>query len=198
MRTVSGTLSTYLAAETGVKARLLLWLTAKNRSTGAAVSFGFWNGDDDATITISGTPRLYYGAGDLDLPDPLTYSTGLNINTYELDLSILSLNVQAALRTNNPRLAPVEIHRAFFNTASDVLIEEPTQVFKGQVDEAPIGTPEVGGETSCKITMSSSAVFLTRRLTQTKSESMQRLRSDDRFFRWTDISGQVSVSWGSK
>lgn len=197
MRTISGTLSTYLSGADGIEARVLFWIAAKNRSTGAAVNFGFWNGDDDQVFTIGGVARTYYGAGDLALPDPITYSAGLSINTYELSLSPLSENVQAALRTYDPRLAPVEIHRAFFNTSTKVLMEEPMRVFKGQVDQVPIGTPEVNGEATAKINMSSSAVFLTKRLTQTKSESMQRLRSDDRFFRWTDISGQVSVSWGS-
>lgn len=176
---------------------MLFWITAKDRSTGVAVNFGFWNGDDDQSFTIGGVARTYYGAGDLALPDPITYSAGLSINTYELSLSPLSAKVQEALRTYDPRLAPVEIHRAFFDTSSKVLKEEPMRVFKGQVDEIPIGTPEVNGEASAKISMSSSAVFLTKRLTQTKSEAMQRLRTDDRFFRWTDISGQVSVSWGS-
>lgn len=197
MRTVSGTLASYLAGSTGIEARILFWLTVRDRGTGAPVTIGFWNGDDDETFTVGGTPRLYYGAGDMALPEPITYTTGLSISTYELNLSPLSENVQDALRLYDPRLAPVEIHRAFFDTQTKVLLEEPMRVFKGQVDQVPIGTPEVNGEASARITMSSSAVFLTKRLTQTKSESMQRLRSNDRFFRWTDISGQVSVSWGS-
>jgi hypothetical protein len=198
MKTISGTLAAYLAGPNGIKARTLFWMTVKDRGTGAPVTFGFWNGDDDATFTIAGVPRLYYGAGDLALPEPLTYQVGMSVNTYSLDLAPLSPDVQSALRTYDPRLAPVEIHRAFFNTSTDVLIEEPMRVFKGQVDEAPIGTPDVNGEATATIRMSSSAVFLTRRLTQTKSESMQRLRSDDRFFRWTDITGQVTVAWGVK
>ena len=198
MRTISPALSAYLAGSTGIEARVLFWITAKDRGTGAPVTFGFWNGDDDEVFTINSVARTYHGAGDLALPEPMTFSAGLSISTYELALSPLSADVQSALRTYDPRLAPVEIHRAFFDTTSKVLLEEPTRVFKGQVDEVPIGTPEINGEATAKISMSSSAVFLTRKLTQTKSESMQRLRSDDRFFRWTDITGQVSVSWGSK
>ena len=197
MRTVSGTLSAYLAGATGIEARVLFWITVKDRGTGAPVTIGFWNGDDDQTFTIGGTPRLYYGAGAMSLPDPITYTTGLSVTTYDLNLSPLSEKVQDALRLYDPRLAPVEIHRAFFDTQSKALLEEPTRMFKGQVDAIPIDTPEVNGEASAKISMSSSAVFLTKRLTQKKSEAMQRLRSDDRFFRWTDVSGQISVSWGS-
>lgn len=197
MRSISPTLASYLAGSSGIEARILFWITTKDRTTGAPVTFGFWNGDDDETFTINGVARLYYGAGDMGMPEPMNYSTGLSVSTYSLDLSPLSANVQDALRLYDPRLAPVEIHRAFFNTQTKVLLEEPMRVFKGQVDENPITTPEVNGEASATLVMSSSAVFLTKRLTQTKSEAMQRLRSDDRFFRWTDISGQVSVSWGS-
>ena len=197
MKTISGTLSAYLATGS-IEARTLFWMTVKDRSTGSPVTFGFWNGDDDQNFTINSVSRLYYGAGAIALPEPLTYQVGLAVGTYSLEIASLSAEVQSALRTYDPRLAPVEIHRAFFNTDSKVLIEEPMRVFKGQIDEAPLGTPELNGTASATITMSSSAVFLTRSLTQTKSESMQRLRSDDRFFRWTDITGQVSVSWGSK
>lgn len=197
MRSITPALASYLAGASGIEARILCWITSKNRGTGAPVTFGFWNGDDDETFTINGVARLYYGAGDMGMPEPMTYSAGLSVNTYSLDLSMLSDHVQSALRTHDPRLAPVEIHRAFFNTQTKVLLEEPMRLFKGQVDENPIGTPEVNGEASAALVMSSSAIFLTKRLTQTKSEAMQRLRSNDRFFRWTDISGQVTVSWGS-
>lgn len=198
MRTISPTLSAYLAGDSGLQARVLFWIGAKDRGTGATVNFGFWNGDDDADFTINSVVRTYHGAGDVALPDPITYSAGLQANTYELPLSPLSPAVQDALRTYEPRFAPVEIHRAFFDTVSGALIEEPTRVFKGQVDTVSIGTPAVNGEADGKVVMLSSAVFLTRKLSQTKSEATQRLRSDDRFFKYIDITGQVTVSWGSK
>lgn len=198
MKSISGTLSTYLASPNGISARILLWLSAKDRGTGATVTVGFWNGDDDETFTIGGVSRLYYGAGDLALPEPLTYQVGLSSNTYSIGLASLSPKVQDALRLYDPRMAPVEIHRAFFNPSSGALIEEPMRIFKGQVDENQIGTPEMNGEATATLTMLSSAVFLTRRLTQTKSEATQRLRSDDRFLRWVDVSGSVNVAWGAK
>lgn len=197
MKTLSPTLTAYLAGSTGIEARILLWMTVKDRSTGAAVTFGFWNGDDDQNFTINAVSRLYYGAGPLALPEPITYEVGLQVNAYEMDLSPLSTDVQSAIRTYESRLAPIEIHRAFFDTQSHALIEEPMRIFKGQIEEEPISTPEVNGNPSVKIRMSSSAVFLTKSLTQTKSEAMQRLRSDDRFYRWTDITGQVETSWGT-
>lgn len=197
MKTLSPTLSAYLAGSTGMEARILFWITVKDRTTGTPVTFGFWNGDDDQAFTINGSSRDYIGAGASGAPEPLTYRTGLTVATYSLDISSLAPAVQEAIRDYEPRMAPVEIHRALFDTQSKALLEEPHRLFKGQVDELPVTTPEVDGESTATVVMSSSAVFLTRTLTQTKSEAMQRLRSDDRFFRWTDVSGNVSVSWGS-
>lgn len=196
MRALSGTLQSYNTAPGGRKFRVLFWITAKDRSTGNPITFGFWNGEDDRNFTIDAVSRLYYGAGNLALPEPVIYSVGLRVSTYTLDLSPLSPEVQAALRTYDARLAPVEIHRAALDPQSDTLIEEPMRILKGIVEEAPIGTPEVGGEATMQVRISTSAVQLTKRLTQTKSDATQSLRSGDRFARYIDVSGQVPVSWG--
>lgn len=197
MKTISGTLSAYLAGSTGIEARILFWISPKDRTTGATVNFGFWGGDDDMDFTINAVSRTYHGAGALFAPDPLTYQVGLSVNTYGLTVSSLAPEIQDALRAYDPRVAPVEIHRAFFDTQSGALLEEPMRMFKGQVDDILFDTPEIGGGASATINMSSSAIFLTRALSQLKSETMQRDRSNDRFFRWVDVSGNVSVSWGS-
>lgn len=197
MRAISGTLQTYLSGVGGRKFRMLFWVTAKDRSTGAPVTFGFWNGDDNQTFTIGGVSRLYYGAGQIALPEPITYQMGLAVNQYTLDLSSLSADVQAAVRTYDARMAPVEIHRAAFNPLTDALIEEPMRVLKGQIEEAPFGTPEVGGEADLKIKISTNSITLTKKLTQTKSAATYELRSADKIGRYADVSGQIPVSWGS-
>ncbi|PKP67336.1 MAG: hypothetical protein CVT86_01935, partial [Alphaproteobacteria bacterium HGW-Alphaproteobacteria-8] len=99
-------------------------------------------------------------------------------------------------RGYDARLAPVEIHRAFFAPASGELIEAPHRVFKGWIDAISLPTPEVGGQGAVEVTLASSARALTRPLALKKSDESQRRRSDDRLRRYTDISGSVDVYWG--
>lgn len=198
MKSFSGTLTTYLATGS-LMSRTLIWITAKDRSTGAPVTFGFWNGDDNQDFVINAVSRTYYGAGNLANPSsPIVYQTGVRPTDFELVLTPLTDEVVAAIRQYDSRMAAVEIHRAFFDPLSGVLVEEPMRVFKGQIEEAPVITPEIGGTSTCSLKLISSAVNLTRNIVMTKSDSYQQLRSGDRFRRYMDVSGSIEVKWGSK
>ena len=56
---------TQLQARDGLRPRLLVWIIARNRTTGAPEPVGFWNGADDQVITVGGVDRTYHGAGGL-------------------------------------------------------------------------------------------------------------------------------------
>ena len=198
MKSFSGTLTTYLATG-NLMSRVLFWITAKDRSTGSPVTLGFWNGDDNQNFTINAVARTYYGAGDLANPSsPLVYQVGVKPTDFELVLAPLSQEVADAIRLYDCRMAAVEIHRAFFDPLTGNLVEEPTRVFKGQIEEAPLVTPEVNGTSTCTLKLISSAVNLTRSLVLTQSDTYQQLRSNDRFRRYVDVSGSVDVAWGQK
>jgi len=113
-------------------------------------------------------------------------------------LNPLDASVAHLVRALDIGLAPVEIHRALFDPHSGALIEEPHRVWKGFVDQSPITTPEIGGQALVELTLASSARALQRGLTLTKSDAVQRRRSDDRFRHYSDVSGSVKVWWGSK
>ena len=198
MKSYNATELAYLTSP-GFMFRTLVWITAKDRSTGAPVTFGFWNGDDNQNFTINAVSRLYYGAGNLANPSqPIQYQVGVKPTDYSLTLAPLSDEIVSLLRAYDARLAPIEIHRAMLDPLSNNVISEPLRVFKGQIDEAPLITPEVGGTASCTLRCLSSAINLTRTVVQTKSDTVQQLRSGDRFRRYIDISGVVQVSWGAE
>ncbi len=77
------------------------------------------------------------------------------------------------------------------------LVAEPHRVFKGLVDELEI-TRDPSGAVQCEMTVASSARYLTRTLTLKRSDASQRLRMNDRFLRYADVSGEVDVYWGEK
>ena len=198
MRTISGTLATALASGS-IMQRVLFWVTARDRSTGSPVTLGFWNGDDNQDFVISSVTRTYYGAGDLSNPDrPIVYQTGVKPTDFELNLVPISPEVADAIRLYDCRMSSIEIHRAFFDPLTGNLIEEPTRVFKGQIEEAPLIVPEVNGNSTVTLRLVSSAVNLTRSIVMTQSDTYQQLRSSDRFRRYVDISGSIDVAWGTK
>lgn len=197
MRTISGPLQTYLTDPTGVLMEAMVWILARDRTTNAQVGIGFWTGDDHETITVGGTPRLYYGAGNIiDLSDPITYRNGLDVGSWKFTLSNLTPEFDTLFRTYDLRLAPVEVHRGVYNLNSGVLIEAPHRLLKGWIETAPLEEPEEGSEATCTINCVTSAMGLTKTLALNKSDAFQRTRSGDRFNRYAAVSGAVSVKWG--
>lgn len=198
MRDYGAVTNAALTATEGRIARLLVWVTAMNRSTGLPETLGFWNGVDDATFTIGGVSRLYLGGGSMMRLSPLIYRKGLSVQTQELIVSPLAPVVVAAARTYDLRFAPIEIHRALFNIGSPTLVAEPHRMFKGTVDAAPITVPEAGGEAVCTMTLMTTARALTRTIPLFKSDETQQRRGGDRARRYIDTTGVVDTPWGTK
>lgn len=197
MRSYDTATGNYIAAaRAGVVARVLVWVTAKNRTTGAPETMGLWNGEQDQSFTIDGGSRDYYGAGGVLGVDDIRAEVGLQVRYHTITLSAIDTNIANLVRGFDARLAPVEIHRALFNTDTRVLVSEPHRVFKGWVNEISLPTPASGGDADMTVTLASSSRALTRTLSLKKSDESQRLRSDDRFRRYGEVTGQVGVYWG--
>ena len=189
---------TYLQNRTGYQICGLLWVRPRDPGTGLRVNMGFWTGAQDATFTIDGSPRTYLGGGRLVSFEPIVMQAGVSVRMQRVAMQPLFAEVAQLLRAYNAWRAPVEIHRALFNTETGVLVAAPHRPWRGVLDEAPIQTPEVGGEASSELTLASAAEALTRGLTLTSSDATQSLRGGDRFMRYADVAGQVDVFWGSK
>ena len=202
MRSFPPATAACLASRGAIVSRTLIWIRARNRISGAEEALGLWNGDDHQNFRIDGETRLYTGAGGLVSVDPLTMQSGLVVRMHRVSLSPLAGEVEQAIRGYDPRLAPVEIHRALFAADTRDLIDAPRRVFRGWIDAVQITTPAAGGTARCDVTLASSARALTRTLGLKKSDESQKLRSgpqgSDRFARYGDISGAVAVSWGEK
>jgi hypothetical protein len=101
------------------------------------------------------------------------------------------------VRGYDTRLAPVQIHRGLINATSNALVEAPHRLLTGTVDEISFTTPAEGGSAACEITVANSSRELTRGLTAKYSdETMRIMAPGDAFFRYADISGEVTVRWG--
>ena len=177
---------------------ILIWITARNRSTGLAETMGLWTGSEDIAISIDGDVRSYRGAGQLlDVP-PLKSRVGLTVQMQSLGLAATSPEVETAIRLYDSRLAPVEIHVARFDPETNAFLGAD-RVYKGSIDKAPIVTPpKNGGNGGVNLSLASGARRLTRSLTVKRSDESQRRRSDDRFFRFADVAGKVERFWGPR
>lgn len=195
MRSFDTATATALAASE-IVARALVWIRAKDRSTGTEETIGLWTGEDVASFTINGQARTYYGAGALLAIEPIVSQSGLVVQMSRMTLSPLAPEVAQAIRGYEPRLAPVEIHRALFDPLTMGLVAEPHRVFSGWIDEVVLTTPEASGEATVEVTMASAARGLTRTLPLKKSDETQKRRSGDRFRRYADVSAAVDVFWG--
>jgi len=197
MRTIGAPTVTEAATASGLIARLYIWVSARDRISGATQTLGLWTGDDVVTETIEGEARAYYGAGSLLGVEPITYEAGLSVRMQRVTVSSISPEVEQLVRGYDTRLAPLQIHRGLINATSNALVEEPHRLLSGTVDGITFATPAAGGNATCELTVANSSRDLTRGLTAKYSdETMRVMAPDDDFFRYADISGEVTVRWG--
>ncbi|MCU0826660.1 MAG: hypothetical protein MUE52_04480 [Tabrizicola sp.] len=185
-----------LQTRSAVVVRILIWVAARNRTTGDPETLGLWTGAYDRDFTINGGTRAYAGAGGIMEIPPIKYQSGLGVRMQRMVLSPISTVVADLIRTYDSRFAPIEIHRALFSPLDGSLVAEPHRLWKGFVDEVEVKETGTPGEATCEVVAASSARLLTRTLTLKASDATQQLRGGDRFRKYADVSGKVDVWWG--
>lgn len=199
MRTLAPEITALLQQRGGLITHVLVWLTARNRDTGAAETLGLWTGADHAEIVVGGQARNYYGAGGMMGMDALTARAGLEVRQHTLTVSPLAPEVVTALRVYDPRLAPVEIHELYCDPISEKPVANAVRVFRGTVMQAPIHQPAEGAEATAEIVIASAAWALTRGLPLKRSHgALQARASADRFREYADLGRAVEAVWGEK
>lgn len=199
MRSYSTSTLAALQERGALSARSLLWITAKDRTTGDPESIGFWNGDDNLTFSIGGEDRIFYGAGSIIGIDPIVMTVGAVVQMQRVTLSAIAPEVEQAIRGYDTRLAPITIYRALFSTDSGALIDEPHVVFKGSIDSVPLKRNGIGSSFTGEMTIAGAARALTRSLPTMKSDAdLRRRNPDDAFRQYASIAGSVPYYWGQK
>lgn len=176
---------------------MLVWISAKHRTTGALERMGLWTGDDHQDFTIRGQTRTYFGAGRILQVPTIQAVVGLEVRRINISLAAVNNEVEVLLRGYDARFAPAEIHRAEFDGNGN-LLAEPERLFKGWINAAPITTPPAGGTGTATLEIVSNARMLTRFGAMTKSDQMQQLRTGDRFRRWATLTRAAAIFWGEE
>jgi len=199
MRAYDAPTTSFLLSQVGMMARTLVWVSARDRGTGAIVTMGLWTGDDHMDFVIGGVARTYFGAGGLLSLDPISMATGLEVRMRRLTLAPVAPEVETLIRGYDVRLAPVEIHRALFDPSTRALISEPERIFQGWIDSISIPVPVVGGQAAVEVTIASLARSLTGVLALKQSDETLRVRAPtDGFRRYAAQSASIETVWGEK
>lgn len=180
--------------------RWLVWLSAKNRTTGALETAGFWTGEDELNVVIDGEERTYHGAGAMLNIGEQSYSAGMEIQYQRVQFSLVAPEVEQAVRGYDPRLAPVEIHLALFDPESGQLVNT-ARAFRGWVEDAPMSEKPTadGAVPTVELNLASSVRAGTKTVPAKKGPYSQRLRLEtDRGRDYADLAAEVKVRWGQE
>lgn len=196
MKTYTPTEAAYIA-QGQIVAEVILRVSARNRATGIVEHLDLWTGPEQRQFTIGGQVRTCFPAAILNV-FPIVTGTGVKARMQRIALTPLPAEIRSLFSNYDAGRAPVTLHRALFNVESGDLIAEPRRVFKGRLHHAPETSGQIGEEGQIEAALASSAIDLTQGLTLTRSDEVQRQRSDDRFYRHKAVTGAVRVVWGEK
>jgi hypothetical protein len=194
-----------------VALRNLVWITVKNRDTGAKVSFGFW--DDVGTVAhqiidgITGglSVQVFTGAGSLLQIEDIASAADLSIKTVRIRLSGINSQVANAVRGYDPRLAPIQIYRVILNPATGNAYAPARARFVGVVDELTIVDPRSGEQGKIEAIAVSQFRESARANPDMTSNESQKLRGtrhipsvgEDKFYKYANDVTTWEIMWGA-
>jgi len=195
------------ARTNGLVIRDFVHITAKNRTTGEDEQIGLWTGRVPVSAAIidpanGDTVSLaYQGIGGLLSIPPITSSTELEVRTFRLRFSRLSGAMMNAIRLYDPKMAPIMIHRGFFDPTSNRLVDPATCLFDGYISKAPIRIPkatEDANEGGIDLECVSRSRILTRTSGALMSHQTLKKSRDDMFGKYLDAVGGWRIFWGEE
>lgn len=186
-------------------ARDFLWLVARDRSTGASFSYGFWSdvGDVQAMILNPNTgiaePRNFEGSGTLIQISDIPLVANLTVQTIDVTMNQIDEAVNNIIRGYDLKQGQVEVYRGLFSPLTRQLVAPAVNRFIGFVDQITVNTPKEGEEGSVTLTCASHSHEFTRYNPGTRSHEDQKKRDpNDDFFVDASTIGEREHFWGQK
>ncbi|MER5171583.1 hypothetical protein [Thioclava kandeliae] len=179
------------APEQGIAPVWFVTIEATDRDTGETVAFSFWTGSYDLPISVprpdgSIVARTHIGGCGLAVGD-ITFAADLTDNAFTIGLSQIADASQALFRGHNYKGVPVEVHLGLRSGGG--MASMPVLMVAGILDEAPLGTPPVGGEGSITLSIRSEIMTMLQQINPAKSSDQHQKRraSGDRFAEYASI-----------
>lgn len=187
-----------LAERRGTNSHVLLWVIARNRTTGADEPIGFWTGDDHRDFVIGGQTRTYFGAGDVIDTAPVVAGIGMSVRHYRITLTAATDEVRTLLRDYDPRRGPAEVHVCPMDIDTGAPLGTPKRMIKGKVNKLAEDIGAKGKSNRLEMTITSNAQALTRALPLLRSnEELQRRNPADLGREYSNVAGEWVTQWGA-
>ncbi|RJG46496.1 hypothetical protein [Mesorhizobium sp. DCY119] len=184
-------------------ARDFLWITARDRDTGATFPYGFWSdvGDVSAPVLNPNTglsvTRNFEGSGTLIQISDIPLVSNLTIQNVTIQMSQLDPAVENIVRGYDLKQAGVEIYRGLLSLETRQIVAPAFCRFVGFVDTVEITTPKENDVGSIVLTCASHTQEMTRGNPDTRSNDSQKIRSaTDNFFADVTVVGEQEHFWG--
>jgi hypothetical protein len=196
-------------AQQSVSLRNLVWIVAKNRTTGAKQSMGFWNDVGTRGISVidaltgQTVTRNFIGAGSLLNVDDVVATAELQVRELQVVLSGIDANVANAVRGYDARLAPCQVYRLMLNALTGNPVAPARCRFVGVVDSLVINDPRPGGQGRVTLQLVSQMRELSRANPDMTSDDSQKGRAagagltTDRFYQYANAITKWTVAWGA-
>lgn len=196
-------------AATMVSLRNLIWITVKDRATGAKASTGFW--DDVGTVSLQVydaftggvAVRTFFGAGSLLQVDDIVNSAELAVQELTIRLSGIDEQVSIAVRGYDTRLAPIQVYRLIQSPSSGQPYAPARPRFVGVVDNAKIIDPRRGSTGGITLTCVNQMRELSRANPDMTSDESQKERAtvqgydSDKLYEFANAVTKWQIAWGT-
>lgn len=189
----------------GLITRKAIWITARDRDTGAPVERGIWQGSESLNLTVIRgsdglqTTRPYYGGGEYLKVGDIPMTSDMTLQVVTVDLSQLADVAREIVRTHDVHRGAIEIHEIVLSPSTGMPVAPDYPIWSGIIDGAPIKNPAVGGEGSVKLKcVSEMMAMLSRTNTEKSSHEAQMRRGGDELNIYANTVQTWNLPWGIK
>lgn len=209
MKIYSTAINNYRAAQRGFWQRNFFTFVVRDKSTGAAVTYNLWDGDDNVTVQVVNQNtgaleyRDYFGGGQIVSVNPIVRSEGTGVRNISVRLSGASPQVLDMVQGYDCRDAVFEWHIGEAEESTGILVDTPDCEFDGFVDTIDLSDGAVdpnGGQAESNFDVSGSTYMTTLLRTNpaVRSKEFGNDRSGDGILSHSDAANQWTMLWGKK
>lgn len=196
---------TSAALESGQLVMRYFWVAHGRTLAGVGKTLAYWTGEDNVAVNVvpvQGSAPVswnFVGGGTLLAVPDIVDTIGLEARSSTYGFNHLDTTVGSPMDMifgNDFRVARVELYRGVFDPQTWQLVSNPYLMHAGRVDGPEVNDAAIDGEGALQIPVVDSAIDLTMTNTAMSSDEQQKLRSNDRFRRWSDTAADVPYWWG--
>lgn len=184
-------------------ARMLLWMSARNRDTNAIEYAGVWNGRGDLDVTVidgftgDEEERTFIGSEGLFSVSEIPLIADISVRELHVRFNPDAAAIIQFLRTYDPKGGQFQLYLGFMNPDSHAFIDYPRALFVGFIDRTPINLTTGHDKSEATVV----AVSHTRELTRVNpivrsSEFLHTRAPGDDFYQYTSSIQNWELFWG--